>query len=52
LGWIMASEVEGHVDPVSKGSDGLLRFTLKNKVVYNSSPQKQIQPRSLPASAE
>ena len=36
---IMASEVEGYVDTVSVGSDGLIRFTLKNIVVLNSSCQ-------------
>ena len=34
---IMASEVEGYVDTVSVGSDGLIRFTLKNIVVLNFS---------------
>jgi hypothetical protein len=36
-GPILASEVEGYVDTVMVGSDGLIRFTMKNYVVYNYS---------------
>lgn len=34
---IMAAEIEGYIDTVSVGSDGMIKFTMKNFVVYNYS---------------
>lgn len=36
-GSTMASEVEGYIDTVSVGSNGIISFKLKNVVVYNYS---------------
>ena len=34
---IMAAEIEGYIDTVSVGSDGMIKFTMKNFVTYNFS---------------
>lgn len=36
-GSTMASEIEGYIDTVSVGTDGTIKFTMKNLVVYNYS---------------
>lgn len=36
-GSTMASEIEGYIDTVSIGTDGTIKFTMKNMVVYNYS---------------
>lgn len=45
----MASEVEGNVDKVSVGENGLVTFSLKNLVVYNYTLPACAQPTGLVA---